>query len=254
MAAEKAGERIDVGGHALGVIVSGNGSRCFLCLHGLVDRIAIWDRLEPHLARLGRVVRIDQRGHGASDAPPGPYSLGDLARDAVAVLDRLGIASAVFVGHSMGGVVSMTAAIEHPERVSGLVLLGTASQSSARVVEWYETIARAGEENGIDGLRRAIYGERSNREIRGDAAGIARVTRALATLHERPLTPRLAAVTCPALALVGERDPMGPKASAIVASVLPRATLEVFAGRGHWLHVEAPEDVARAIEGMLHLF
>ncbi len=150
-------ERIDVGGHELRVAIGGEGPPDFVCLHGLVDTLEIWDGLGPALEARGRLVRFDQRGHGASDAPPGPYRREDLAGDAIALLDRQGIDRAILVGHSMGGIVAMTAALGWPDRVAGLVLLGTASQCSERIAEWYERIAQDGETHGTDGLARAIH-------------------------------------------------------------------------------------------------
>jgi len=240
--------RIELEQHVLHAELDGSGATTFLCLHGLVDSLGIWDRLADPLAQRGRVVRVDQRGHGASGAPPGPYRREDLAADAIAVLDHLGIERAVFVGHSMGGIVSMTAALAHPDRVEELVLIGTASQCSEKVAGWYERIARAGESAGTAGLARAIYGGKSSKAIAGDAAGIAHVTRTLKSLFDDPLTPRLGDVACPALLLVGEKDPMGPKASAIIAERMPDATLEVVPGCGHWIHVESPEVVTRALD------
>ena len=241
-------ERIDVGGHSLAVDAAGAGPPHFVCLHGLVDHLGIWDRLAPELAARGRLIRFDQRGHGDSDAPPGPYAREDLAADVVSLLDALGVERAVLVGHSMGGIVSMATALAHPDRVAGLVLIGTASQCSEKVAGWYERIATAGERGGTDGIARAIYGDGSSKTVRGDAQGIAHVTRTLMSLHDDPLTPRLGDVGCPTQLLVGEKDPMGPKASAIIEREIPGATLEVVPGCGHWLHVEAPEVVMRAID------
>ena len=68
-------------GHALRVDVAGAGPPDFLCLHGLVDALEIWDRLAGPLAERGRIVRFDQRGHGESEAPPGAYRREDLAAD-----------------------------------------------------------------------------------------------------------------------------------------------------------------------------
>lgn len=246
----KTERRIDVGGHALRCTLAGRGEPVFLCLHGLVDTLSIWDRLAGPLAERGRVVRVDQRGHGESDAPPGPYAREDLAHDAASLLRALAIDRAILVGHSMGGIVAMTAALAHPERVAGLVLLGTASRCSAAVAHWYEQIALAGEQEGLEGLARIICGASSASRVSGDAQGIAHVTRMLRSLHTDPLTPQLGRLACPALVLVGEKDPMGPRASEIIRDALPAglARLEILPGRGHWLHVEAPGEVLRAID------
>jgi 3-oxoadipate enol-lactonase len=238
-------------GYALVAECHGKGPPHVFCLHGLADTRAIWTRVFPSFVASGAFVRVDQRGHGDSSSPDPPYRLEDLAADAVAVLDSCSIDRAVFVGHSMGGVVALTAALAFPERVAGLVLLGTTSQVNARAAAWYESIAAAGEKQGIDGVRAAIFGPESEREIVADAVAIAGIVRVLAGLHRQPLTPRLGEVTCPAAVLVGERDPMGLAASEIVADGIPGARLTVVPGRGHWLQLEAPEAVVSAADDVL---
>jgi pimeloyl-ACP methyl ester carboxylesterase len=242
---------VELSSHTLHVDSAGAGAPTWLCLHGLVDRLEIWDGVADPLAERGRMIRYDQRGHGRSTAPPGPYTREDMASDLVAVLDAAEIDRAVLVGHSMGGIVAMTAALAHPDRVAGLVLIGTASRCNEKVAGWYERIARSGEQDGNPGLARSIYGEKSAKRIVGDAAGIAGVTRTLKSLYEDPLTPKLPAIACPVLLLVGEKDPMGPRASEIIAEVLPDATLRVIPGCGHWIHVEEPGVTIEAIDAWL---
>ena len=246
-------KRIDVGGHSLRCEVSGQGERHFLCLHGLVDTLDIWSSLTPALEEHGRVCRIDQRGHGESDTPPGPYGRADLARDVIGVMDAEGVDRSLLVGHSMGGIVAMTTALLHPERIAGLILIGTTSQCNHKIAGWYESIALAGERDGCAGIARAIYGERSTKQIDGDAQGIAHVTRMLKSLCEDPLTPQLGDVECPVLLLVGEKDPMGPRASEIIHSALPsgRSHLEQVVGKGHWLHVEGAAQVVEVLDPWL---
>ncbi len=242
---------LDVGGHRLRLDVTGEGSPTFLCLHGLVDRIEIWNELQGPLASRGRVARLDQRGHGESEAPPGPYRREDLARDVGAVVDELGDPNTILVGHSMGGIVSMATALATPERVAGLILIGTASQCNEKTAAWYERIALAGEHEGNQGLARAIYGERSRKKIMGDARGISEVTRVLKSLYDDPLTPKLKAIACPVLLIVGDKDPMGAKASSILASHFSDAELVTVPDCGHWVHVEEPDAVLAAIDRYL---
>jgi len=246
-------DRIDLGSHVLRSRSEGRGTPNFVCLHGLVDRLEIWDRLAPSLAQRGSVLRLDQRGHGESGAPAGPYQREDLAADVIGALDDRRVERAILVGHSMGGIVSMTTALLYPDRIAGLVLLGTASHCNERTARWYERIAAAGEADGLDGLARAIYGRQTKKAILGDAQGIAHVTRTLKSLQQDPLTPKLSELTCPVLLLVGANDPMGPRASELIAGALRQApaTLEVIPEAGHWIHVEAAETVLRAIDGWL---
>jgi 3-oxoadipate enol-lactonase len=239
-------QTVDLGTHRLRVRTSGAGGAAFVCLHGLADTLAIWDDLAPRLEPEARVVRYDQRAHGDSTAPTGACSREDLAADLVAVLDRLELARAVLIGHSLGGVVALTAALAAPARVAGLVLLGTTSECNERAVRWYRDIVRAGEVNALEGLARAIHGPTSRDRVEGWAPGIVEAVHALIRLHEDPLTPRLGAISCPTRVLVGDRDPMGRTASEIIQRHLPGAALEVVPGAGHWLQVDAPDAVAAA--------
>jgi pimeloyl-ACP methyl ester carboxylesterase len=242
--------------HAINVLTRGEGDRHFTCLHGLVDNLDIWQRIAPALEARGRVTRIDQRGHGASEAPPGPYSRAQLAGDVVRVLDAEQVDQTILVGHSMGGIVAMETALDFPERIAGLVLIGTTSECREKVAGWYERIALAGEKDGTAGLGRAIYGEKSTKQIIGDAQGISHVTRMLKSLHTDPLTPKLRDIQCPALLAVGDKDPMGPRASEIVHAALPpgRAELLRVPDKGHWLQLEAVEPVVAALDSWLNEF
>lgn len=248
--------RLAIGDHEINVLSQAEGKRHFTCLHGLVDTLAIWSRLSRALESRGRVTRIDQRGHGASASPEGPYSRADLADDVAGVLDAEAVEQSILVGHSMGGIVAMETALRHPDRVAGLVLIGTTSECKEKVAGWYERIALAGERDGNAGLRRAIYGEKATQEIEGDAQGIAHVTRMLKSLHSDPLTPKLGEVRCPALLAVGEKDPMGPKASEIVFAALPPGRAEILRvpDKGHWLQVEAVDPLVDMLDGWLARF
>ena len=182
------------------------------------------------------------------DRRPGPYTRDDLAGDAIAVLDHLDVDRAILVGHSMGGIMAMSAALRHPDRVSALVLIGTTSQTNEKSAAWYEKIAEAGFAEGVAGLARTIYGPDANRAIRGDAVGISEVTRTLGQLYPDPLTPYLGGVACPALLIVGEHDPLGARATEICAEALPDATVEYIDDVGHWVHRQAPDRILSALD------
>jgi len=93
-----------------------------LLLHGLASTRRFWDLVVPRLAGLP-VVALDQRGHGDSERPPGPYDGRTTARDALAALDALGLSRAVVVGHSWGAWTALRLAAEAPERVLAVVAL-----------------------------------------------------------------------------------------------------------------------------------
>ncbi len=241
-------EMVDLGTHRLRVSVSGSGEPSFALVHGLADTLEVWDELAPRLERLGRVIRFDQRAHGGSTAPEGACSREDLAADLLALVERLDAPRAVLVGHSLGGVAAICAALAAPARVAGLVLIGTASQCNQGTARWYRDVVRAGEVNALEGLAKAIYGPMSTRRVEGEAAGLVEVVRSLVSLHDDPLTPRLGEIACPTLVLVGGADPMGTAPAVIVQRAIPGARLEVLSEKGHWLQKEAPAEVASAIE------
>jgi pimeloyl-ACP methyl ester carboxylesterase len=97
----------------------GSGTPVVL-LHGLASQRRFWNLVAPKLAGLP-VLAVDQRGHGDSDRPEGPYDGSTCATDLATAMDALGWSRAVVVGHSWGGSVAATFAAEHPERTLALV-------------------------------------------------------------------------------------------------------------------------------------
>ena len=93
-----------------------------LLLHGLASTRRFWDLVAPRLGGLP-VLALDQRGHGDSDRPAGPYDGATVARDALTALDALGVSRAVVVGHSWGASTALRLAAQNPERVLSVVAL-----------------------------------------------------------------------------------------------------------------------------------
>ena len=88
----------------------------------------MWDANLVDLERHFRVVRFDTRGHGRSPAPPGPYTIDDLADDVIALLDDLAVERAHFVGLSLGGMTGLRLAARHSSRIDRLVVLCTGAR------------------------------------------------------------------------------------------------------------------------------
>src|SRR5690606_11742845 len=104
--------KIDLGTHAVRVHESGAGPRTLFCLHDFLEEPDGWSPLAERLAGGTRVVALQQRGHGFSTAPPGSYTLGDLAADVLKVLDALAVERATLVGQGFGATVALAAALE----------------------------------------------------------------------------------------------------------------------------------------------
>jgi 3-oxoadipate enol-lactonase len=97
-------------------------------IHGWTANRHRWDDQLGHFAGQYRVISLDLRGHGDSDLTPDPYTIDGLAREVRALLDGLGVQRFVPVGHSMGGMIALTLALEHPERVERLVVIDSLSR------------------------------------------------------------------------------------------------------------------------------
>ena len=132
--------RVEVGGVTLGYSLTGSGPPVVL-LHGWCGDRAFWRHQTASLSESYRVLSLDFRGHGDSDAPRGGYTLAQLAEDVVTATTALGDSPAAVVGHSMGGMVAQRLAIDHPNTVGALALVATAAADpddaliSARILE-----------------------------------------------------------------------------------------------------------------------
>lgn len=121
---------INVNGVSLNYQIDGDlpGAPWIMLSNSLASNLTMWDRQVPALLAAGfRVLRYDTRGHGASQVPPGPYTIEMLANDALALLDALKLERVHFCGLSMGGMTGQMLATHHGSRLSSLVLCATAA-------------------------------------------------------------------------------------------------------------------------------
>jgi 3-oxoadipate enol-lactonase len=129
---------VDRGDHAIAYDVAGEGPDVVFA-HALgLDR-HIWDDVLPHLPG-HRLIRLDMRGHGQSDVPDGPYTMGGLIADAESVCDALGVRDAVFVGLSVGGMIGQGLAVKRLDLLRGLVLSNTAAKFG-QPAQWHDRAA-----------------------------------------------------------------------------------------------------------------
>lgn len=142
--------RIQANSHNVSCQLSGPPEAPVVCLsHSLACSSLMWEPQMPVLKERFRVLRYDTRGHGGSDAPPGPYTLDGLGDDAVAILDVLGINRVHWVGLSMGGMIGQNLALRHPERLLSLMLCDTMSVVSEEAKPGWEERIRTAEREGM---------------------------------------------------------------------------------------------------------
>ena len=213
-----------------------------------------WDMQRLPLALQYRVIALDNRGAGRSDKPFGHYSLEQMAADAIAVLDQVGVEQAHIVGASMGGAITQIIGLRYPERVMSLTLACTACRNHPWRRELLNGWATAAGERGMGAMAREaarwVIGPRSFRRLLpafgwlGPLA-MGRTTHAFVSQVKAILdvddsiSDQLAEVTAPTLVMVGNQDILTPRGdSEEIADRMPNAELVVISGAAHGFMVE----------------
>jgi pimeloyl-ACP methyl ester carboxylesterase len=201
-----------------------------------------------------RIIVLDNRGSGRSDKPHGDYDLGQMAGDAIAVLDDVGVEQAHIVGASMGGAIAQIIAVMHPHRTRSLTLVCTACRNQQWRKELLSGWAEAAEHDGVGAMAsraaRWVIGPRSFRRLvpvlgwlgplgfgRSSHAFSAQVAAILAA--DDTLAELLPTITVPAMVIVGNQDILTPRGdSEELAERIPTAELVVISGAAHGLMIE----------------
>jgi pimeloyl-ACP methyl ester carboxylesterase len=262
----RAQERV-VDGTRLRVIDTGRGTPVVF-IHGFGASVYSWRKQLPPVAAAGyRVIAFDSPGFGFSGPPPPAhgYSNAAYAGLVVALLDSLGVPSAVLVGHSMGGAISAEVALAHPDRVRGLVLIDAAGYGvwwprTLKIARWPVVGALATALRArwtTDGVLRSTYADPrrvSEADVDQYYAPVplpdygTTLRRVLREFRWDSLVGRLGAIEAPTLVLWGARDAWIPLPyGARLARELPRAAFFEIPNAGHAAAEEAAEEVNRLL-------
>jgi 2-succinyl-6-hydroxy-2,4-cyclohexadiene-1-carboxylate synthase len=239
-----------------------------VALHGFTGSAAVWRALTfPRR----RIVAVDLPGHGASP-PPSEEGLPETADALVAVLDRLDVRAADWLGYSLGGRVALHVAVRHPERVRRLVLESTSpgiADPVARAARAADddalaaTIARDGLEAFVDrwmaqplfrSLHRlppATLARSRALRLANAPAGLAAALRRLSVGRQTPLWDVLGDVRVPTLLIAGADDAQYAAAARAMAERLSHPTVCVVPNAGHTTHLENPAAFTAAVEAFL---
>jgi 3-oxoadipate enol-lactonase len=223
----------------------------------------MWDGQVPALTEHFRVLRYDARGHGASDAPGGAYSLDRLGRDVVELLDALGLQRVHVLGLSLGGFVAQWLGIHVPERVERLVLSNTAAylgppqwldrsiaellaapdmQATAETFlhNWFPAHMLQGDDEVVEGFRRTLLAT-----PREGVAG------SWAAVRDADLRRTVTLIRNPTLVVAGEHDTVTSAAHGKeVAAAIPGARYTVLP-TVHMPNVERPGEYLDAVVAFL---
>ena len=209
------------------------------------------------------VICYDTRGHGASSAPQGPYSIEQLGTDVVHLLDHLNIEKASFCGISMGGLTGQWLAIHHPERFNHVIVCNTAAKIGQEQA-WNDR-AQLVREQGLKPIAEtaasrwftepfirsntAIVESLSNDLGAGSPEGYASCCEALAKADVRE---QLKNITIPTLVVAGQKDPVTTVADAqYLVNQIPNSQL-IEINASHISNIECPENFSHALNTIFH--
>jgi 3-oxoadipate enol-lactonase len=241
------------------------GAPWLVLSHSLACSVRMWDPQIEALKDKYRILAYDTRGHGATAAPKGAYTLEMLADDLYFLLKALNIPAAHYCGLSMGGMIGQTFALKYPGILKTLTLADTTSRYPAEAAPlWAERIKTA-ETKGmeplaqptlerwftepfrnshpavVDGVRKLI--------VATPTAGYAGCSHAIPKIN---LTARLREIKCPILVIVGADDPGTPVSMAReIHDNAPGSKLVILPQAAHLANLEQPAGFTRALEDFL---
>jgi len=250
-------------GGTLNVSVDGpKGAPWLVFSNSVMTDLSIWDAQVEALKETYRVLRYDQRGHGASSLPEGPMDFTGYGADVIALLDALEVTRCTFIGLSMGvpaGLAAFTAASDRFERF--IAVDGVSRSAPGREVFWEErrNTARA---NGMDAIAEGTASrwmpgahEDAPETARLKAMiaatpveGFAAATYALANYDHSAVVPML---DCPFLAITGEKDGAMPDAMRKQFGAVPGGQFVNIPGVGHLPNLQTPEAFNSALIAFL---
>ena len=226
-------------------------------LHGYTDNSRSWSLLAPYLEGR-RLIAIDLRGHGGSDAPACCFGLDTLAADIDGVMEALDLGSADVVGHSLGSMTAATLAAYFPARVDKLVLISTAASMPEASIEWLW--------DNVPQMERPINPDSefmmdwywnphpvdedflSRERAESAAAPEATWMGVLRALTLTDWTPVAAKITAPTLILWGDQDGFfGADSQEHIQEIMPDAAHITYDGYGHNMFWEIPREVGADI-------
>jgi 3-oxoadipate enol-lactonase / 4-carboxymuconolactone decarboxylase len=240
--------------------LEGKADRTFLILaHSIATDQGMWAPQVEDLLPYFQVLRYDSRGHGASDAPKGEYSVERLGRDAVALADSLNISKFAFCGLSMGGAVGQWLALSVPDRLTGLVLANTSPQFGPRT-NWEMRIQTAAE-TGMAGIAEIVMPRFFSSDTLATTDAYANAVKSVllgtdpigyagccAALRDFNSTQSLGKIRTPTLVIAGDRDVSTPWEGhgQVLASNIPGAQAVRLAA-AHLANLERPRSFTAAL-------
>jgi len=256
--------RFKTNGIELNCVIEGEGPWLTMS-HSLACNLSMWEPQLQVLTKKFKVLRFDTRGHGASSAPEGAYTLEQMADDVHGLFAELGIKRTHWVGLSMGGMIGETYALKYPGVFRSMVLADTTSRRPPNAEQMWGDRIRMAREQGMSVLVESTLGrwftesyrqahpevmERIGNDIRSTpVAGFAGCCDAIAKVD---VLDRLKEIDCPALVIVGDQDHgTPPEMARQIHANLRGSELLIIPSAAHLSNVEQPAVFNKALTGFL---
>ena len=229
-----------------------------LLINSIGSTRELWARQMPAFASAYRVIRYDARGHGRSAAPPGDYTIDQLGRDALAILDALAIPAAHVCGISLGGLTAQWLGVHAADRVRGLVLANTAARIGS-LESWSERSALVREKGMSAVADRAMpiwfspaFHERDPETVHGFRAMVQECPPqgylgCCAALRDADLRGEIAAIAAPTLTMASTADTATPPEGLTFIRDRVRGAQMVTLDSGHLSNVECAAEFTAAV-------
>ncbi|GAB3291406.1 alpha/beta fold hydrolase [Parahaliea aestuarii] len=231
-----------------------------LLIHGLGSRGDDWHLQVPALSRHYRVIAVDLRGHGASEAGPPPLTIPAMAADMVALLDHLQLPSAHVVGFSLGGMVAQQMALIAPSRLLSMCLINSGPFALPGRLRRYGELTLRTAVVRLLGMERLAAVLAARLFPHPEQAGLARRFRrqmgempraaylaALQALRRWDISARLPDISAPTLIIASDRDYTPVSVKRTYAARMPQAELAVVTNSGHAAPMDQPDAVNRLL-------
>jgi len=234
-----------------------------VCINSLGTDHRMWDLQLPAFAERFRVVRYDSCGHGVADTRRGSVTLDVLGRDLVLLLDHLAIQRAHLCGSSLGGMLTLWAAAQHPTRVNRAVVANSGAKIGT--TEGWDARIAAVRRGGMPGVRELTLGKFFSEHFRSHHAGaVQRIAdilecvdpegyiAACQALRDADLRAIVSSIRTPTLIVAGELDiATPPQLQEQLHAAIPASQLLVIAEAAHLSNIEQPDVFNDRVRGFL---
>jgi len=253
---------VDIGELKTHYALTGDGEPVLVFSNSLGTDFSMWDPQMAELGRRFRILRYDTRGHGQSTVTPGGYTIEQLGRDVLGLLDSLRLDRVHFCGLSMGGMIGMWLGVHAPDRLDRLVLSNTAARIGTKEM-WNARIATV-RKDGMKPVAAAVIERWFTPEFRASfPERVARAQRMLentspegyaaccAAIRDMDQCETVAQIKAPTLVIYGGRDPVTPVSDAQFLTDRIRGAVKVELPAAHLSNVEQAAAFTEAVSYFL---